>query len=182
MILSFCKVFLSKFFHAEQILSFNLAAAQFYINRASREKRRLYPAYVAVTMLQDAKNDPQVRVLTDQLLSLMYAQAEAYEASGQIGNAFTWYDRVSRIDSEYKEVFAKNQNLRDRLRERVVKKIAVMDFTSPSSNAEAGRIVTDSLLSFLTTNATSDVKILARDVMGAILKEIEMGQAGLYDI
>lgn len=168
--------------HAEQILSFNLAAAQFYINRASREKRRLYPAYVAVTMLQDAKNDPQVRVLTDQLLSLMYAQAEAYEASGQIGNAFTWYDRVSRIDSEYKEVFAKNQNLRDRLRERVVKKIAVMDFTSPSSNAEAGRIVTDSLLSFLTTNATSDVKILARDVMGAILKEIEMGQAGLYDI
>lgn len=168
--------------HAEQILSFNLAAAQFYINRASREKRRLYPAYVSVTMLQDAKDDPQVRVLTDQLLSLMYAQAEAYEASGQIGNAFTWYDRVSRIDSEYREVFTKNQNLRDRLRERVVKKIAVMDFTSPSSNAEAGRIVTDSLLSYLTTNATSDVKILARDVMGTILKEIEMGQAGLYDI
>ncbi len=63
----------------------------------------------------------------------------------------------------------------------VIKKIAVMDFTSPSSNAEAGRIVTDSLLSYLTTNATSDVKILARDVMGAILKEIEMGQAGVYD-
>ena len=168
--------------HAEQILSFNLAAAQFYMNRASREKRRLYPAYVSVMMLQEAKEDPQVRVLTDQLLSLMYAQAEAYEASGQIGNAFTWYDRVSRINSEYKEVFTKNQNLQDRLRERVVKKIAVMDFTSPSSNAEAGRIVTDSLLSYLTTSATSDVKILARDVMGTILKEIEMGQAGLYDI
>ena len=168
--------------YAPQLLSFNLAAAQFYINRAGKEKRRLYPAYATVMMLNDAKDDPQVRVLIDQLLSLMYTQAEAYEASGQIGNAYAWYDRVSRIQPEYKEVFTKIQNLRDRLRERVVKKIAVMDFTSPSSNAEAGRIVTDSLLSYLTTNATSDVKILARDVMGAILKEIEMGQSGLYDI
>jgi len=168
--------------YAPQILRFNLAAAQFYMNRAAKEKRRLYPAYVAVMMLHDAKDDPQVRVLVDQLLSLMYAQAEAYEAADQIGNAYAWFDRVSRIQSEYKEVFIKIQNLRDRLRERVVKKIAVMDFTSPSSNAEAGRIVTDSLLSYLTTNATSDVKILARDVMGAILKEIEMGQSGLYDI
>ena len=168
--------------HAPQILNFNLAAAQFYINRAQKEKRRLHPAYVAVMMLDGAQGDPQVRVLIDQLLSLMYTQAEAYEASGQIGNAYAWYGRVSRINSEYKEVFTKLQNLKDRLRERVVKKIAVMDFSSPSSNAEAGRIVTDSLLSYLTTNATSDVKILARDVMGAILKEIEMGQSGLYDI
>jgi curli biogenesis system outer membrane secretion channel CsgG len=168
--------------YAPQILSFKLAAAQFYVNRAGREKRRLYPAYTTVMMLSDAKDDPQVRVLIDQLLTLMYTQAEAYETSGQIGNAYTWYDRVSRMRSEYKEVFTKLQNLKDRLRERVVKKIAVMDFTSPSSNAEAGRIVTDSLLSYLTTNATSDVKILARDVMGTLLKEIEMGQSGLYDI
>jgi curli biogenesis system outer membrane secretion channel CsgG len=168
--------------HAAQILTFNLAAAQYYMNRAGKEKRRLYPAYIAVTMLNDAKDDPQVRVLSDQLISLMYAQAEEYETAGLIGNAYAWYDRVSHMQSEYKDVFTKLQILRDRLRERVVKKIAVMDFASPSSNAEAGRIVTDSLLSFLTSNATSDVKILARDVMGAILKEIEMGQAGLYDI
>ena len=168
--------------YSPEILRFKLAAAQFYVNRAGREKRRLYPAYTTVMMLSDAKDDPQVRVLIDQLLTLMYTQAGVYEAAGQIGNAYAWYDRVSRIQSEYKEVFAKLQNLKDRLRDRVVKKIAVMDFTSPSSNAEAGRIVTDSLLSYLTTNATSDVKILARDVMGAILKEIEMGQSGLYDI
>jgi curli biogenesis system outer membrane secretion channel CsgG len=168
--------------NAPQILSFKLAAAQFYVNRAGKEPRRLYPAYATVMMLNDAKDDPQARVLTDQLLLLMYTQAEAYETSGQIGNAYAWYDRVSLMQPEYKGVFTKLQNIKDRLRERVVKKIAVMDFTSPTSNAEAGRIVTDSLLSFLTTNATSDVKILARDVMGAILKEIEMGQSGLYDI
>jgi len=167
---------------AQPIRSLNLAAAQFYMNRATKEKRRLYPAYTAVLMLMVAKDDPQVRVLIDQLLTQMYTQAEAYEKAEQIGNAYAWYDRVNRIHPEYKEVFTKLQILKDRLRERVVKKIAVMDFTSPSSNAEAGRIVTDSLLSYLTTNATSDVKILARDVMGAILKEIEMGQAGVYDI
>ncbi|MEW6334241.1 MAG: CsgG/HfaB family protein [Thermodesulfobacteriota bacterium] len=168
--------------HDQPILSLNLAAAQFYMNRAAKDKRRLYPAYVAILMMTDAKNSPQVRVLIEQLIAQMYTQAEAYEAAGQIGNAYAWYDRVNRMQPEYKEVFTKLQDLKDRLRARVIKKIAVMDFTSPTSNAEAGRIVTDSLLSYLTTNATGDVKILARDVMGAILKEIEMGQAGLYDI
>lgn len=167
---------------ARPILSLNLAAAQYYMNRATKDKRRLYPAYTSVSMLMVAKDNPQVRVLIDQLLSLMYTQAEAYEKAEQVGNAYAWYDRVNRMHPEYKEVFTKLQVLKDRLRERVIKKIAVMDFTSPTSNAEAGRIVTDSLLAFLTTNATSDVKILARDVMGAILKEIEMGQAGVYDI
>jgi curli biogenesis system outer membrane secretion channel CsgG len=164
------------------ILGLNLAAAQYYMNRATKDKRRLYPAYVSVSMLLHAKDNPQVRVLIDQLLSLMYNQAEAYEKAELVGNAYAWYDRVNRMRPDYKEVFTKLQILKDRLRERVIKKIAVMDFTSPTSNAEAGRIVTDSLLAFLTTNATSDVKILARDVMGAILKEIEMGQAGVYDI
>jgi hypothetical protein len=152
------------------------------MNRATKDKHRLYPAYTSVSMLMAAKNDPQVRVLVDQLLSMMYTHAEAYEKAEQVGNAYAWYDRVNRMHPEYKEVFTKLQILKDRLRERVIKKIAVMDFTSPTSNAEAGRIVTDSLLAYLTTNATSDVKILARDVMGAILKEIEMGQAGVYDI
>lgn len=167
---------------ARPILSLNLAAAQHYTNRATKDKRRLYPAYTSVSMMTYAKDDPQVRVLVDQLLSMMYTQAEAYEKADQVGNAYAWYDRVNRMHPEYKEVFTKLQVLKDRLRERVIKKIAVMDFTSPTSNAEAGRIVTDSLLSYLTTKATSDVKILARDVMGALLKEIEMGQAGVYDI
>jgi tetratricopeptide (TPR) repeat protein len=167
---------------AQPIRSLNLAAAQYYMNRATKDKRRLHPAYTSVSMLMIAKDDPQVRVLIDQLVSLMYTQAEAYEKAEQVGNAYAWYDRVNRMHPEYKEVFTKLQVLKERLRERVIKKIAVMDFTSPTSNAEAGRIVTDSLLSYLTTNATSDVKILARDVMGAILKEIEMGQAGVYDI
>jgi tetratricopeptide (TPR) repeat protein len=168
--------------NARPILGLNLAAAQYYMNRATKDKRRLYPVYTSVSMLLHAKDNPQVRVLIDQLLSLMYTQAEAYEKAEQVGNAYAWYDRVNRMHPDYKEVFTKLQILKDRLRERVIKKIAVMDFTSPTSNAEAGRIVTDSLLAFLTTNATSDVKILARDVMGAILKEIEMGQAGVYDI
>ncbi len=74
------------------------------------------------------------------------------------------------------------QGIKDKLRQRVVKKIAVMDFTPPTNTADAGRLVTDSLLSYMTKNTSSDVKILARDVLGAIIKEIEFGQAGLYDI
>jgi len=86
------------------------------------------------------------------------------------------------IDQNYQDVFFKVQTTRDKIRQRVIRKIAIMDFTPPTGSPDAGKIITDSLLAYITTHASSDVKILARDVLGAILKEIELGQAGLYDI
>ncbi len=167
---------------ARRLRELSIAAATFYLQRAGRDSKRLFPAYSAASLVLPYRDDPRVGTSLDQLLALLYARGEFYEGKGLYGNAFVWFERVNRIHPEYKDVFAKLQNVRERLRERVVKKIAVMDFTSPANSPEAGRIVTDSLLAYLTANATSDVKILARDVLGAILKEIEMGQAGLYDI
>ncbi len=163
-------------------------AAKSWITQCGQKlhEKRLYPAYndalKAMTYDSSIKNEPGASGVINQLLAAMAAKAAAYDTQGYLGNAFTWYEKIMKIDQNYQDVFFKVQAVKDKIRERVVRKIAIMDFTPPSGNADAGKIVTDSLLAYITTHAGSDVKILARDVLGAILKEIELGQAGLYDI
>ena len=129
----------------------------------------------------DAASQPKVQEMKDRLVAAMLERADAYEEINRLGNALIWQDKALKLSSR-KEIIQKTQALKDKLRQRVVKKIALMDFTSPSASQDAGRIVTDNLLSYLTRNSSGDIKILARDVLGTLLKEIELGQAGLYDI
>jgi len=65
---------------------------------------------------------------------------------------------------------------------RTVKGIAIMDFNSPATNPDAGKIATDSLRAYLARNASSNVKIQSREHLNSLLRQIETGQAGLYDI
>lgn len=163
-------------------------AAKSWITQCGQKlhEKRLYPAYInalkAMSCDSSIKNEPGASEVINQLLAAMAAKAAAYDTQGYVGNAFAWYEKLMKIDQNYQDVFFKVQAVKDKIRERVVRKIAIMDFTPPSGNADAGRIMTDSLLAYITAHAGSDVKILARDVLGAILKEIELGQAGLYDI
>lgn len=163
-------------------------AALYYLNQCeqSLSAKRLYTAYVNAS--KAVNYDPYIKAKQDtakiirQLFGTMAEKAASYETSGHIGNAWVWYEKIISIHPENQEAFFKAQALRDKIKERVVRKIAIMDFTFPSGNPDAGKIVTDTLLAYITAHAGSDMKILARDVLGAILKEIELGQAGLYDI
>lgn len=148
--------------------------------------QHLYGAYTnmmsALELRPQIRRDQKTVEFLQQLTAGIAAKADMYEANGQLGNALVWYEKALKLSSGNRELSSKAQALKDRIKQRVVKKIAIMDFTPPSNNPDAGRVMTDSLLSYLTKNSTGDVKILARDVLGALLKEIEMGQAGLYDI
>ena len=163
-------------------------AAQHYINQCGQflSEKRLYSAYdnaiKAMNYDPSVKKDPISANVINQLLGAMAEKAAFYDNQGQLGNAFVWYDKIMGIDQNYQDIFFKVQTTRDKIRQRVIRKIAIMDFTPPTGSPDAGKIITDSLLAYITTHASSDVKILARDVLGAILKEIELGQAGLYDI
>lgn len=165
-----------------------LQASAFFINRAEENfsGKRLYVAHVnlqsALNLRPEIRKDPKISELIEQMLNAIIAVAEPYEAGGQLGNAFVWYEKAMKLSSGRREILSKTQALKDIIKQKVVKKIAIMDFTSPSNSPDAGRVMTDSLLSYLTKNSSGDVKILARDVLGALLKEIELGQAGLYDI
>jgi curli biogenesis system outer membrane secretion channel CsgG len=163
-------------------------AATFFIARTEEDLagRRIHAAYAnliyAVAMMPAVKKDRRTEEVISKTINAIMSAAEAYETAGHLGNAYVWYDRALKLSPGRREVMMKAQALKDKIKQRVVKKIAIMDFTSPTNNPDAGKVMTDSLLSYLTKNATGDVKILARDVLGAILKEIELGQAGLYEI
>ena len=152
---------------------------------ALKEKRyyRCYCDLLAARSYSGNALDPQKSSdLVEGLTAAILEKAAAYETSGNLGNALVWYEKGLSLKPANNEVSQKVSGLHDRIKQRVVKKIAVMDFTPPRNNADAGRIVTDTLLSIMTRSVSGDIKILARDVLGALLKEIELGQAGLYDI
>ncbi|HEY5512476.1 MAG TPA: CsgG/HfaB family protein [Geomonas sp.] len=163
--------------------------AAFFMEKSLRYsvEADIYGAYEnlssAIDLKADIGQDPKYAEFVVKLNTALQERADAYESAGKLGNALAWYGKAHHLaGGGQRGLFAKIQALRDKIRQRVVKKIAIMDFTSPASTPDAGRLVTDSLLSNLTKNASGDVKIFARDVLGALLKEIELGQAGLYDI
>ena len=149
-------------------------------------KKQLYSAYLSlqagVQFSPALMKETEGTDLRKQLVAEMVTKSQESEAAGLLGNAWYWLDLSIRLSGGDRESLQRLQTLKDKLRQRVVKKIAVMDFSPPTNSTDAGKLVTDSLLSYMTRNASSDVKILARDVLGAIIKEIEFGQAGLYDI
>jgi curli biogenesis system outer membrane secretion channel CsgG len=148
--------------------------------------RHLYTAYnhvmSAINLRPETRREQKGEDFILQLANAMVAAGDKYEGSGSLGNAYVWYDKASKLMPGRREFLSKVQSAKDKIKVRVVKKIAIMDFSPPSTNPDAGKIMTDSLLAHLTKNAGSEVKILARDVLGSILKEIELGQAGLSDI
>ncbi|UFS70735.1 CsgG/HfaB family protein [Geomonas sp. RF6] len=161
-------------------------AVSFETAAAALKEKKLYDSY---THLADAKsfNPAALEVqksseVTEALAAAMVEKATAYESAGNLGNALVWFEKGQTLKPESPEIGAHIAALRDKIKQRVVKKIAVMDFLPPRNNSDAGRIVTDALLSIMTRSVSGDIKILARDVLGALLKEIELGQAGLYDI
>lgn len=153
---------------------------------AHLQKGALYSAYVdlmnAVAYNPELFRSAESDGLRSGLISQMSARADELESAGQIGQALYWSECAYRVAGHQEALHQKIQGLTDKLKQRVTKKIAIMDFTPPASNPDAARLVTDSLLSYMTRNASGDVKILARDVLGALIKEIELGQAGVYDI
>ncbi|HQB39401.1 MAG TPA: CsgG/HfaB family protein [Deltaproteobacteria bacterium] len=158
------------------------------IDRASTDldKKAVYSACVGLKGVYDfspaASKTAEYSKLRSRVVADVTVRVEELEAAGNVGQALFLADCVSQLVHPGKQLQHKMQGLKDKVRQKVVKKIAIMDFSAPASNADAGRLVTDSLLSYMTRNASRDVKILARDVLGTLIKEIEMGQAGLYDI
>lgn len=164
-------------------------AAQKTVVQANKhiERKNLYGAYLSLSACLEFSPDTlkeggDAFDIKKKLVSEMVAKSQELEGAGMIGAAWYWLDLSQKLGGIDRETQQRLQGIKDKLRKRVVKKIAIMDFTPPTNSTDAGRLVTDSLLSYMTKNASSDVKILARDVLGAIIKEIEFGQAGLYDI
>lgn len=162
-------------------------AAINFISKAKDDllRKKLNSAYLNIQnahdLIPNPSKDKDIGEMTLILVENVTPKLDSYEQNGLLGNAYIWYDRLFKL-TKRRDFLNKKNALEDKIRQRIVKKIAVKDFDPPTNNKDAGRLITDNLLTYLTKNSTSDVKILARDVLGDILKEIELGQAGLADL
>ncbi len=109
-------------------------------------------------------------------------RSDVYIELRKWGNALVWLKKLNTIEPDYKGLFHKLQLVRDKIKNRIRKSIAVFDFSSPSENQDSGKIVSNKLISYLSRNASGDMKIIERENLQSILKEMQLGQTGLIDM
>jgi curli biogenesis system outer membrane secretion channel CsgG len=113
----------------------------------------------------------------------MMERADQYVEKELWGNALVWYQKVEGLNPNYPELYEKMRDVREeRIKRRIRKSIAVFDFTSPSNNKDAGRNAAEKLVAYLYQNASSDLRIIERENLQNILREMQLGQSGLVDV
>ena len=127
--------------------------------------------------------DPFFKDFINKFCKKMMERADNYMEKELWGNALIWYEKVESLNPNYSELYEKIRDVRDeRIKRRIRKSIAVFDFTSPSNDKDAGRNAADKLVAYLYQKASSDLRIIERENLQNILREMQLGQSGLVDV
>ena len=118
----------------------------------------------------------------DQLVSQLYSLAENYESRELWGNAFVRYEEAAKLFPGIKNVRERLEDMKKKIRDRVILSVAVLDFGSPSDAEDAGALTSEGLVSYLFAHLDTDVKIVEREALQSIIKELSMGQTGILDM
>ena len=147
---------------------------------------RLYEAMRKIELVKtyspSLQTDPIFKEFIKNFCAKLMERAQKYSEKEQYGNALLWYQKVETLSPNYPELFQKLLETRDYINKRIKKSIAVFDFSSPSNNKDAGKIAANKLISYLHKNASGDLRIIERENLQSILREMQLGQTGLVDI
>jgi tetratricopeptide (TPR) repeat protein len=147
---------------------------------------RLYEAMRKIELVKtyspSLQTDPIFKEFIKNFCAKLMERAQKYSEKEQYGNALLWYQKVETLSPNYSELFQKLLETRDLINKRIKKSIAVFDFSSPSNNKDAGKIAANKLISYLHKNASGDLRIIERENLQSILREMQLGQTGLVDI
>ena len=127
------------------------------------------------------ENDPAFKDFNKNLTAKLIERADKYTEQQMWGNALVWYQKAESSNPNYPELFQKVLDAKDQINKRIKKSIAVFDFSSPKDNEDAGRIVANKLISYLHKNASGDLRIIERENLQSILREMQLGQTGIVD-
>lgn len=122
---------------------------------------------------------PRAAALRNAVVSRAEDIAIEYMDNGNYGVAWYMYELIGKLDPLMEGLFEKSRDVQDKIRERVIKSIAVFDFKSPSYNMDAGGLIAGKLISNLFNNASKDINILERENLKSILEEMKLGQIGV---
>ncbi|MEK7827930.1 MAG: CsgG/HfaB family protein, partial [Thermodesulfobacteriota bacterium] len=147
---------------------------------------RLYDAMRKIELVKtyspSIQADPIFKEFIKNFCAKLIERAQKYGEKEQYGNALLWYQKVETLSPNYPELFQKLLETRDHINKRIKKSIAVFDFSSPSNNKDAGKIAANKLIAYLHKNASGDLRIIERENLQSILREMQLGQTGLVDI
>ncbi|MEN6321448.1 MAG: tetratricopeptide repeat protein [Syntrophaceae bacterium] len=137
---------------------------------------------IVKTYKPSAQNEQSYKDLMSKLCGMLMDRADDYHNREMWGNAFTWYQKVDALNPSYSDLFQKVLEAKDNINKRIKKSIAVFDFDSPSNNKDAGKIAANKLITYLHKNASGDLRIIERENLQSILREMQLGQTGIVDV
>jgi len=150
------------------------------------DQGRLYAALKKTefvkTYIPSIQGDAAYKEFVNKFCRKMMERAEKYLEREMWGNALIWYQKVESLNPSYPDLFQKVLELKDNINKRIKKSIAVFDFGSPSNNKDAGKIAANKLITYLHKNASGDVRIIERENLQSILREMQLGQTGIVDV
>jgi len=158
---------------------FNDAAKLVYQGKLSTASKKIE---LVKTYKPSAQNEQSYKDLVSKLCGLLMDRANDYHSREMWGNAFTWYQKVEALSPNYYDLFQKMLEVKDNINKRIKKSIAVFDFDSPSNNKDAGKIAANKLITYLHKNASGDLRIIERENLQSILREMQLGQTGIVDV
>jgi curli biogenesis system outer membrane secretion channel CsgG len=126
--------------------------------------------------------DPGLRALVRDVAARIYDRALEFENQKHWGNTWLWLRALQQIDPNYRDVANKVENMRDKLLDRASLKIAILELEAPRASPDAGSIVSGSIVTNLFKLGRKDFKVIEREALQQIIKEISIGQAGVLDV
>jgi len=172
----------------DRVDALKFKVGQKYFDEAVKQANagRLYDGWRKIELLKlynpALQNDPSYKEFIQKFCARIMERAQKYAEREQAGNALIWYQKVEALLPNYQDLFQKLLETRDIINKRIRKSIAVFDFSSPSNNKDAGKIAANKLIAYLHKNASGDLRIIERENLQSILREMQLGQTGLVDI
>lgn len=163
-------------------------AGQIYFEESVKLVRlgKLYAAMkkldVARKLMPSIQNDPLYKEHLTVACDSLMKRADKFTEKELWGNALVWLQKIEAVRPNYPELFQKTIEIKDSINKRIRKSIAVFDFSSPSAEKDAGKIAANKLIAYLHKNASADLRIIERENLQSILKEMQLSQTGLVDI
>lgn len=162
-----------------------LRAGRYYFDQANQhaKQNRLYRAnkeyQKAVNYSPSVRNSFFYKEALESYTKKVLQRASRYSKKSSFGNSLAWYWQLTQINPQYPELFYKIQETEDTIKGRLKRAIAIFDFASPSYNPDAGTNASSNLITYLFNNSSGDIRILERQDLQSILKEMNLEQAGI---
>ena len=129
-----------------------------------------------------ASVDAQLRSLVRDLAAKIYERALEFENQKQWGNTLLWFQVLQQLDPLYRDTANLLEQTREKLKDRASVKITALELESPKDAPDAGSIISGSIVTNLFKLGRRDFKVIEREALQSILKEMAIGQIGVLDV